>query len=41
MIDNVHYSAALVYIFKKASKELEKFNNKGFLEKIVIKQNGI
>ena len=41
MIDDVHYSAALVYIFRKASEELEKFNDKRFLEKIAIKQNGI
>ena len=41
IIDDVHYSAALVYIYKKASEELEKFNNRGFLEKIAVKQNEI
>ena len=41
MIDDVHYSAALVYIFQKASEELKKVNNRRFLEKIAIKQNGI
>ena len=32
-IDNIHYSAALDYIYKKASEELERFNDRGFLKK--------
>ena len=41
VIDDVHHSAALVYLFQKSSDELEKFNEKKFLEKIALKQNGI
>ena len=41
MIDDINYSAALVYIYKRASRELERFNDRGFLEKIVVKQNEV
>ena len=40
-LDDVHYSASQAPIFKTVSEELKRYNDKKYLEKIAVKENGI